>query len=135
VVNVLDVLDGRRRIVLLSSIFVTRCDHYFNVQGQALDWKRRAERAGRRSGAPYTIVRPGWLDDGEAGDSCGSSRAHTGEGGIGCQAVGALLVEALLDDAALEKTFEVFAGPGAANSDFSALFDQAEPDRRAPSTA
>ena len=30
-----------------------------------MSWKRRSERLVRASGAPYTIVRPGWLDTGE----------------------------------------------------------------------
>src|SRR6202043_3474177 len=69
VAQVLRALDGRRpRIVLLSTFFVTHRDHGFNAGGHALDWKRRSERLVRASGAPYTIVRPGWLDQVTAGD-------------------------------------------------------------------
>ncbi|MEV5978420.1 SDR family oxidoreductase [Streptomyces sp. NPDC052114] len=129
VAHILGALDGRRpRIVLLTTIFVTRRDHYFNDGGHALDWKRRSERLVRLSGAPYTIVRPGWLDAGEGGTRLRIEQGDTGEGGIGRDVLGALLVEALLDDTAIGRTFEVFSGPGPATTDFTALFAEAEPD-------
>ncbi|MEL5957138.1 SDR family oxidoreductase [Streptomyces sp. CLV115] len=129
VAHVLGALGDRRpRIVLQTTIFVTRRDHHFNDSGHALDWKRRSERLVRLSGAPYTIVRPGWLDAGEGGAHLRIEQGDTGEAGIGRDALGALLVEALLDDTALDKTFEVFSGPGPATTDFTALFTGAEPD-------
>ncbi|MFI1470526.1 SDR family oxidoreductase [Streptomyces wuyuanensis] len=127
--NVLRALGDRRpRIVLQTSIFVTRRDHSFNDGGHALDWKRRSERLVRLSGAPYTIVRPGWLDAGEAGSHLRIEQGDTGEDGVSRSALGTLLVEALLDDAALGKTFEVYSGPGTATKDFTALFTEAQPD-------
>ncbi|MGW5782205.1 SDR family oxidoreductase [Streptomyces sp. NPDC003863] len=129
VVNVLGALGKRRpRIVLQTTIFVTRRDHYFNDGGHALDWKRRSERLVRLSGAPYTIVRPGWLDAGQGGSHLRIEQGDTGEDGISRKALGALLVEALLDDAAVGKTFEVFSGPGPATEDFTALFQGAQSD-------
>ncbi|MEU2955775.1 SDR family oxidoreductase [Streptomyces xanthochromogenes] len=129
VANMLSALGERRpRIVLQTTIFVTRRDHYFNNGGHALDWKRRSERLVRLSGAPYTIVRPGWLDAGEGGAYLRIEQGDTGEAGIGRDILGALLVEALLDDTALGRTFEVFSGLGPATTDFTALFSRAEPD-------
>lgn len=129
VANVLGVLGKRwPRIVLQTTIFVTRRDHYFNDGGHALDWKRRSERLVRLSGAPYTIVRPGWLDAGQGGSHLRIEQGDTGEDGISREALGTLLVEVLLDDTALGKTFEVFSGPGRATKDFTALFAEAQPD-------
>ncbi|GGT10086.1 SDR family oxidoreductase [Streptomyces chromofuscus] len=127
--NVLRALGERRpRIVLQTTIFVTRRDQSFNDGGHALDWKRRSERLVRLSGAPYTIVRPGWLDAGEGGAHLRIEQGDTGEDGVSREALGGLLVEALLDDAAIGKTFEVFSGPGWATKDFTALFAKAQPD-------
>ncbi|MPY35725.1 SDR family oxidoreductase [Streptomyces adustus] len=132
VAGVLGALGSRRpRIVLQTTIFVTRRGHYFNDGGHALDWKRRSERLVRLSGTPYTIVRPGWLDAGQTGSHLRIEQGDTGEDGISREALGTLLVEALLDDAALGKTFEVFSGPGRATKDFTALFQGAQPDASA----
>ncbi|MET9141984.1 SDR family oxidoreductase [Streptomyces parvulus] len=130
VANVLRALGTRRpRIVLQTTIFVTRREHYFNDGGHALDFKRRSERLVRLSGAPYTIVRPGWLDAGPGGEHLRIEQGDTGEDGVSREALGALLVEALLDDQAIGKTFEVFSGPGPATTDFTSLFGMAQPDR------
>ncbi|MFD5125235.1 SDR family oxidoreductase [Streptomyces sp. NPDC058385] len=129
VVNVMRALGDRRpRIVLQTSIFVTRRDHYFNAGGHALDWKRRSERVVRLSGAPYTIVRPGWLDGGEAGGHVTIEQGDTGEGGISREVLGTLLVEALLTESALGRTFEACSGPGRATRDWVALFGRAAQD-------
>ncbi|WP_031073988.1 SDR family oxidoreductase [Streptomyces sp. NRRL WC-3742] len=129
VAHVLAALGDRRpRIVLQTTIFVTRRDHPFNQGGHALDWKRRSERLVRLSGAPYTIVRPGWLDAGPGGEHLRVEQGDSGEDGVGRQALARLLVAALLDDEAIGRTFEVFSGPGPATTDFTALFAQARPD-------
>ncbi|MCX4679067.1 SDR family oxidoreductase [Streptomyces sp. NBC_01433] len=129
VVNILDALAGRRpRIVLMTAIFVTRRGHRFNEGGHAVDWKRRSERVVRLSGAPYTIVRPGWLDKGQGGDHLRIEQGDRGEDNISRTALGALLVAALVDDGAIGKTFEVYSGPGIATDDFTTLFDEAQPD-------
>ncbi|MGW4561253.1 NAD(P)H-binding protein [Streptomyces sp. NPDC004561] len=129
VVNVMRALGDRKpRIVLQTSIFVTRRGHYFNAGGHALDWKRCSERVVRLSGAPYTIVRPGWLDGGEAGRHATIEQGDTGEGGISREVLGTLLVEALLTKDALGKTFEAYSGPGRATRDWAALFGRAVED-------
>ncbi|QKW08232.1 SDR family oxidoreductase [Streptomyces sp. NA04227] len=130
VLNVLRALGDRRpRIVLQTSVLVTRRDHAFNHGGNALDWKRRSERLVRLSGAPYTIVRPGWLDGGQGpAPQLRVEQGDSGEDFVSRAALGPLLVEALLDDAALGKTFELFSAPGLATTDFTTLFREAKPD-------
>jgi uncharacterized protein YbjT (DUF2867 family) len=50
VANMLKALGGRRpRIVLQTTLFVTRRDNDLNAGAQALDWKRRSERLVRSS--------------------------------------------------------------------------------------
>ncbi|MFG2452794.1 SDR family oxidoreductase [Streptomyces sp. NPDC048512] len=129
VANILGALGDRRpRIVLQTTIFVTRRDHSFNTGGHALDWKRRSERLVRLSGAPYTIVRPGWLDAGQGGSHIRTEQGDTGDDSISRTALGALLVEALLDDEALGKTFEAFSGPGPATKNVTSLFHDMQSD-------
>jgi uncharacterized protein YbjT (DUF2867 family) len=129
VVNTLKALGGRRpRIVLQTTLFVTRRDHYLNGGAHALDWKRRSERLVRLSGAPYTIVRPGWLDNGPAGRRVTIEQGDTGEGSISRAVLAAVHTEALLRDSAIGKTFEVFSGPGETTSDWDSLFATAQPD-------
>jgi len=129
VVNVVRALGDRRpHLVLQTSIFVTRREHALNAGSQALDWKRRSERVVRRSGAPYTVVRPGWLDAGPEGVRVTLEQGDTGEGGIGRAVLATVLVEAFLRPAARGKTFEVYAGPGTATSDWDGLFALARTD-------
>ena len=113
VAHVLRALDGRRpRIVLLSAFFVTHRDHAFNDGGHALDWKRRSERLVRASGAPHTIVRPGWLDQtATGGDALVLEQGDLMEAGVSRQQVAETAVHSLLTDTAIGKTFELFAAP------------------------
>jgi uncharacterized protein YbjT (DUF2867 family) len=61
--NVLAALGGRSvRIALMTAIGVTNREGDYNRRTEAHDWKRRGERLVRKSGLPYTIVRPGWFD-------------------------------------------------------------------------
>jgi uncharacterized protein YbjT (DUF2867 family) len=104
--------------VLLSTFFVTHRDHAFNDGGHALDWKRRSERLVRASGAPYTIVRPGWLDQAAAGeDALVLRQGDLMEAGVSRQQVAETSVRSLLTDTAIGKTFELFATPGPATQD------------------
>ncbi|MGW3114961.1 SDR family oxidoreductase [Streptomyces sp. NPDC001091] len=129
VLGVLRALGERRpRIVLMTTFFVTHRDHFFNEGGHALDWKRRSERLVRASGAPYTIVRPGWLDTGPGGEHVQVEQGDTVEGSTSRAVLARVLVEALLHVDAVGKTFEVFSGPGPATTDFGALFAGLRPD-------
>jgi uncharacterized protein YbjT (DUF2867 family) len=128
VANVLSALDGRRpRIALMTSIGVSRRGR--GSVGELLDWKRRSERLVRASGAPYTVVRPGWFDSVGAGDDrLVLEQRDTGNGGIGRDQLAEVLVRSLLTATALGKTFELFAEAGPAPTDWSGLFAGLRPD-------
>jgi len=128
IANVLHALDGRTpRIALMTSIGVSRQGR--GSVGELLDWKRRSERLVRASGAPYTIVRPGWFDHvGPGDDRLVLEQRDTGNGGIGRDQLAELLVRSLLTDTALGRTFEVFAEPGPAPTDWDGLFAGLRPD-------
>ena len=130
VAAVLQALDGRTpRIALMTSIGVSRRGAYGGSTGQLLDWKRRSERLVRASGAPYTIVRPGWFDAVGAGDDrLVLEQTDTGNGGIGRDQLAEVLVRSVLTDTAVGRTFELFAEPGAAPTDWTGLFGALTPD-------
>ncbi|MFF3371966.1 SDR family oxidoreductase [Streptomyces sp. NPDC002680] len=127
VANTFRALGRRRpRIALMSSIYVTRQGQGY---GPVIDWKRRAEWLVRASGAPYTIVRPGWFDRVGSGDGrLVLEQGDTGDGGIGRDQLATVLVRSLLTDAAVGKTCELFARSGTASSDWAALFTPLDPD-------
>lgn len=129
-VSVLRALDGRQpRIALMTSIGVSRCGNPRSSVGQLLDWKRRSERFVRATGAPYTIVRPGWFDAvGGSDQRLVLAQGDAGNGGIGRDQVAEVVVRSLLTDAALGRTFELFAEAGAAPTDWDALFCAVRPD-------
>ena len=128
VASVLHALGGRTpRIALMTSIGVSRQGR--GSVGELLDWKRRSERLVRASGAPYTIVRPGWFDQVGRGDErLVLEQGDTGNGGIGREQLAEVLVRALLTDTAVGRTFELFAEPGPATTDWDALFAGVRPD-------
>ena len=128
VAHVLHALDGRTpRIALMTSIGVSRQGR--GSVGELLDWKRRSERLVRASGAPYTIVRPGWFDHvGRGDDRLVLEQGDSGNGGIGRDQLAEVLVRSLLTDTALGRTFELFAQSGQAPSDWDALFTGVRPD-------
>jgi uncharacterized protein YbjT (DUF2867 family) len=124
VAAVLHALDGRTpRLALMTSIGVSRRGAYGGSTLQLLDWKRRSERLVRASGAPYTIVRPGWFDSVGAGDArLVLEQKDTGNGGIGRDQLAEVLVRSLLTETAVGRTFELFAEQGAAPTDWDGLF-------------
>jgi uncharacterized protein YbjT (DUF2867 family) len=129
VANVLHALDGRTpRIALMTSIGVSRQGR--GSVGELLDWKRRSERLVRASGAPYTIVRPGWFDHVGSGDErLVFEQGDTGNGGIGRDQLADVLVRSLLTDTAMGRTFELFAEAGPAPGDWDGLFAGVRSDR------
>jgi uncharacterized protein YbjT (DUF2867 family) len=131
VAAVLQALDGRPpRLVLMTSIGVSRRGAYGGSTGQLLDWKRRSERLVRASGAPYTIVRPGWFDHVGSGDErLVFEQGDTGNGGIGRDQLADVLVRSLLTDTAVGRTFELFAEAGPAPGDWDGLFAGVRSDR------
>jgi uncharacterized protein YbjT (DUF2867 family) len=130
VAAVLRALDGRTpRLALMTSIGVSRRGAYGGSTGQLLDWKRRSERLVRAGGAPYTIVRPGWFDHVAPEDErLVLEQTDTGNGGIGRDQLAEVLVRSLLTDTAVGRTFELFAEPGPAPSDWTGLFGGLAPD-------
>jgi uncharacterized protein YbjT (DUF2867 family) len=134
--NVLGALDGRRvRIALMTSIGVTDRDGSYNRSTEAHDWKRRSERLVRRSGLPYTIVRPGWFDYNRADERrlvlLQGDRRHSGtpnDGAVSRQQIAEMLVHVLTSAAATRKTFELVSAPGPAPVDPDVLLAALRPD-------
>ena len=88
-----------------------------------MSWKRRSERLVRATGAPYTIVRPGWLDTGSPNDRLlVLAQGDTGTGAVSRFQVADVLVGSLLTEEADGRTFELFATTGNTPQDLPALF-------------
>jgi uncharacterized protein YbjT (DUF2867 family) len=109
----------------MTSINVTRRDN--GAYQDLLDWKRRSERLVRLSGARYTIIRPSWFNPG-AGAQLVIEQGDTGSGAVSREQVGEVLIRSLLTDAAVGKTFELYATAGGATTDWKGLFDTAISD-------
>lgn len=128
--NLLSAAGGRGiRIALMTTIGVTERLGSYNRTNEGHDWKRRAERLLRRSGNPYTIVRPGWFDYNDSNQHrlvfLQGDRRHSGspsDGVIARQQIAEVLVESLVSEAANRKTFELVAEHGPAQDDLEPLF-------------
>jgi uncharacterized protein YbjT (DUF2867 family) len=135
--NVLAALNGRSaRIALMTAIGVTNREGDYNRQTEAHDWKRRGERLVRASGAPYTIVRPGWFDYNKPNEHrlelLQGDRRHAGDpsdGVVARRQIAEVLVASLTSEAALRKTFELVATRGEAQDDLDAEFARLDADR------
>ncbi|SEI18751.1 Uncharacterized conserved protein YbjT, contains NAD(P)-binding and DUF2867 domains [Rhizobium tibeticum] len=117
------------RIALMTTIGVTERNGHYNRTNEGHDWKRRAERLVRKSGLPYTIVRPGWFDYNAADQHrlvfLQGDRRHLGtpsDGVISRKQIAEVLVESLTSDAATRKTLELVAEKGPAPADLDPLF-------------
>jgi hypothetical protein len=109
---------------------VARRDSPGSSVGQLPDWKRRSERLVGAGGAPYTIVRSGWSDHTAPGDDrLVFDQGDSGNGGIGRGQVAEVLVQSLLSDAAVGRTFALFAAAGAPPTDWDGLFAGLPADR------
>ncbi len=114
---------GVGHYVLISSMGATQDDHQLNrLFNNILIWKRRGEEAVAASGIPYTIIRPGGLNDGpgneqtvifEQGDLPGLEKA------ISRADVARVTVAAVRDEGARNKVFEIYARDGEPQGDFS----------------
>jgi uncharacterized protein YbjT (DUF2867 family) len=83
----------------------------------------------RASGAPYTIVRPGWLDTGLPNDhQLMLAQDDTGTGAVSRRQVAEVLVRSLLTEEAAGRTFELFATTGNPPTDWAALFASTRAD-------
>lgn len=127
--------DTPVHIALMTTIGVTERLSIWNQHIEVHDWKRRAKRLIMTSGHPYTIVRPGWFDynnDDEhrivmlQGDQ---RHAETPEDGvISREQIAQVLVRALTNNEANNKTFELVAERGEAQQDLTPLFADLQTD-------
>ena len=117
---------GVGHYVLVSSMGVTHDDHALNrMFNNILVWKRRGEEAVAASGVPYTIVRPGGLNDrpGNAQTVIFEQGDIMGEGKVISRAdVARVCVSALQLEEARNKVFEIYARDGEPQGDFSGEF-------------
>lgn len=134
--NILKLLKSTQvRIALMTTIGVTERLNSFNQRTEVHDRKRRAERLLRASGHPYTIVRPGWFDYNHENElnlqMLQGDRRHAGtpdDGVISRKKIAKVLVSALTNDAAINKTFELVAERGPEQPDFTPLFAALQSD-------
>lgn len=127
--NLLTALDGRRvRVALMTSINVNeRSGAYSDI----LDWARRGERLLRASGLPAAIVRPGWFATlGTSEQAVVLEQGDTRQGDqVDTRQVAEALVQAVMTDAAVGKTCELFSARGPAPADWTPLFAGLDADR------
>jgi len=117
---------GVGHYVLISSMGATQDDHQLNrLFNNILIWKRKGEEAVAASGIPYTIIRPGGLNDGpgseqtvifEQGDLPGLEKA------ISRADVARVTVAAVKDEGARNRVFEIYARDGEPQTGFSGEF-------------
>lgn len=124
---------GVEHFVLVSSMGVTDPNHMLNkILDNVLVWKKKGEDALRDSGVPYTVVRPGGLRDGAAGE--GGIKLMQGDpqvmGQIARADVASVCVAALGRQDALSKTFEIVGDPNGTPPDWDTFFSQLKPDVR-----
>lgn len=101
---------GIEHIVLVSSLCVSQFFHPLNLFWLVLFWKQQAEAVIKRSGIPYTIVRPGGLKNDPPTLPLVMAPADTlFEGSLSRQQVAAVCVEALLHPQARNKVVEIVA--------------------------
>ncbi|BDH45894.1 NAD-dependent dehydratase [Salmonella enterica subsp. enterica serovar Choleraesuis] len=127
--------DVSVHISLMTTIGVTERLSTWNQRTEVHDWKRRAERLVRASGHPYTIVRPGWFDYNNDDEHrivmLQGDRRHAGtpeDGVISREQIAQVLVSALTNDKAKNKTFELLAIQGEAQQELTSLFSQLQMD-------
>jgi len=128
-------------VVLLSQIYITRAAEHPEMAG-VIRARAAGERALRDSGAPYTILRPGWLTDRPAA-GVRLEQGDTGDGQVSRATVAQAAAAALAIAAARGKTFELYDDPAAGIPDWPALYSQrplfittrVRPPRNAPRSA
>ena len=120
--HVIEASEKDIHIVLVTQIYITRPDAYPEVKN-VIHWRDKGEEALRKSGLPYTIIRPSWLTD-EPGDEQGLrlEQGDMGEGSVSREDVAEACVQALLHDEARDRTFELYNEPGKSPSDWAAYF-------------
>jgi uncharacterized protein YbjT (DUF2867 family) len=122
---------GIERFLLVSSMAVTKPNHFLNAFGQVLTWKLRGENYLRASGVPYTIVRPGGLQDTPGGQrGLIFDQGDRVQGMISREDVGEVCVRALDREDTRNVTFEVMNSdsPAPRPGDWDQLFGALQPD-------
>ncbi|MGQ0833507.1 MAG: SDR family oxidoreductase [Gammaproteobacteria bacterium] len=125
---------GVQHFVLTSSMGVTNPDHQLNrILDNILIWKLKGEEVLRAAGVPYTIVRPGSLNNdpgGQKGIKVLQGDPEDVVGQIPRADVAAVLVNAVGRKEALGTTFEIVSDPDSPLPDWDAFFAGLEPDVR-----
>ncbi len=120
---------GIGSVVLVSSLGATRTWHVLNAANRLLHRKLEGENALRASGAAYTVVRPGALNDAPGGRALRLTQGDQVRGeSISRADVARVCVDALLDPHARNTTFEVVAAHGAP-APLAAQLARLRPDR------
>lgn len=122
------VAAGVDLVVYISSIYVSRPDHYQDVDPQSLGWKARAEEVVRKSGLGYCIIRAGWLTDAPGGDKLAFSQGDIAEGHLSRADLADVCTRALSLEGARGKTFEVVATRGGTGMDMDSAVAGMTPD-------
>jgi uncharacterized protein YbjT (DUF2867 family) len=99
---------GMTPIVLISQIYVTRPGEYPEIAG-IIRARAAGEESLRKSGAPHTIIRPGWLTD-EPAAGVRVEQGDTGDGRTSRDTVARAAVAAFCLPDAVGKTFELYDG-------------------------
>lgn len=123
--HLVDAASSGTHIVLVTQIYITRPERYPEVSN-IIRWRRQAEEVLRGSGLPYTVVRPAWLRDDQAG-GIRLEQGDVGEGWVTREDVAEACVQALLHKEAQGKTFEVY-GSSEALSNWKAAFSRLRAD-------
>lgn len=136
--NIVDIAKRNkiRDVVMISAAGVTVPDHPLNRMGKVMTWKLKGEDYLRASGLPYTILRPGGLQDTNAGLMGitfyqGDKVAYNSKESVTSRGELAAICIATLDEpAARFKTLEVFNGPAAPPGNWRNEFAQFPVDPR-----
>ncbi len=115
---------GVSQMVLVSSATVTKAaENTLAFMRPILAAKFEGEQALRKSGVPYTIVRPGGLVDETGGKLAVTfAQGDTTSGRIPRADVATICIEALDRDTALSRTIEVYSAESPAPNDWAKSF-------------
>ncbi|WP_017326930.1 NAD(P)H-binding protein [Synechococcus sp. PCC 7336] len=117
-------LKGIEQFVLVSSLCVSRLFHPLNLFWLVLYWKRQAEAYLQKSGANYTIVRPGGLKLEDSADNIVLEKADTlFEGSLSRTKVAKVCVDALFEAKARNQILEIVARPDAPEQSLGELLE------------
>ncbi len=111
------------QFVMVSSLCVSKLLHPLNLFWGILYWKQQAEDYLKRSGVPYTIVRPGGLKEEDNDQAIVMSSADTlFEGSIPRQKVAQVCVDAITEPTAKNKVVEIITSETAVSQPMETLF-------------